>query len=94
MLSCDCWNQVSFFVGLLASAAYSAGSNAHEDVQSHMTKAQQHCLLQNEQPMLSAAVQNKLALAFRHCKHTCQDLLLIRVCSLTTIKHNNTVILA
>ena len=43
-------------------------------------------------PPLSAALQNSLTAALCHCNYTYEDLLIIQVCSDTTLMHCSTVL--
>ena len=45
-----------------------------------------------QSPLLSAALQDKLAAGLYHCNHTFEDLLFIQVCSEPTPVHCNTVL--
>ncbi len=44
-----------------------------------------------QRPLLTAALQDRLAAGLYHCNHSCEDLLLTQVCSDSTAVHFDTV---
>ena len=59
-----------------------------------VTHDQRHCnavFCKMQSPLITAALQDRLAAGLYHCKYTYEDLLFIQVCSDPTPEHSNTV---